>query len=224
MNWNDHSKDNLPEHALLSPSGYHWINYANDGPEIMNDKLTKKYFASMRAPAGTAIHDFAACAITKKEKLPKSTTAVIKMIKFYMVDKYSEELIDFISMVPEVVFKTLILYVNDCIGFRMDAEKTLMYSKECFGHTDAISFENNTLRISDFKSGDAPAHMEQLLIYAALFCLEYHFKPNQINIETRLYQFGEVQELLDIPDEIILSYMNIIVTESKFIQRLKGRE
>ena len=34
--------------------------------------------------------------------------------------------------------------------------------------------------------------MHQLEVYAALFCLEYGYKPNDIGIELRLYQSDEV--------------------------------
>ena len=67
--------------------------------------------------------------------------------------------------------KTLNQYVNDCIGFRMTPEQILYYSRFCYGTADAISFRNNVLRISDYKSGSTPAKMEQILIYMALFCL-----------------------------------------------------
>lgn len=222
MNWNNHS--NLAgKHALLSPSGFHWINYTD---EELVDKLSKRYFTAMRAPAGTAIHEFASRAIQLKEKMPKSITNVIKMVKLgiYGMEDVNEELINFISMLPKEVFETLILYVNDCIGFRMETEKTLYYSESCFGTADAISFENNVLRISDLKTGDGPAHMEQLFIYDALFCLEYHFRPDQIKIENRLYQFGEVQEILEVPNDIIVNYMSIIVKEDKVAKQIRGRE
>ena len=224
MNWNDHSRDILEDHAILNPSGYSWINYKQ---EDMAEKLTKRYFTAMRAPAGTAIHDFACNCIKLGEKLPKQNNNIIKMIKLFMSQNktpYSPELINFIGNLPTHVFESLMLYVNDCIGFKMDPEVKLVYSESCFGTADAISFDGNTLRISDYKSGDGPAHMEQLFIYDAIFCLEYHFKPNQIKIENRLYQFGEVQEVLDVPPELILGYMQIIMTQSKFVQQLRGKE
>lgn len=68
--------------------------------------------------------------------------------------------------------KTLNMYVNDAIGFRMTPEQPLFYSENCFGTADAISFRKDILRIHDYKSGAIPAHIEQLEIYAALFCLE----------------------------------------------------
>ena len=88
--------------------------------------------------------------------------------------------------------KTLNAYVNDAIGFRMDTEQVLYYSENCFGTADAISFNDNVLRIHDLKTGAVPAHMEQLYIYAALFCLEYGYHPKDIQMEMRIYQNDEV--------------------------------
>ena len=34
--------------------------------------------------------------------------------------------------------------------------------------------------------------MEQLLIYDALFCLEYRIKPRNIQIENRIYQSDDI--------------------------------
>lgn len=88
--------------------------------------------------------------------------------------------------------KTLYSYVNDAIGFRMDTEVVLYYSDRFFGTADAISFKNNFLRIHDLKTGKGPVHMEQLEVYAALFCLEYKVRPGDIEMELRLYQNDEV--------------------------------
>lgn len=90
---------------------------------------------------------------------------------------------------------TLALYVNDAIGYHMTPEQVLYYSENCFGTADAICFRNNSLRIHDLKTGEIPAHMEQLEIYAALFCLEYSVDPNTIDIELRIYQSNEVSIL-----------------------------
>lgn len=106
--------------------------------------------------------------------------------------------------------KTLNMYVNDAIGYNMTPEQILYFSDNCFGTADAIAYRNKLLRIHDFKSGVTPAHMEQLEIYAALFCLEYKIKPGDIDIELRLYQNDEViyhnptaEDILPITDQII---------------------
>lgn len=88
--------------------------------------------------------------------------------------------------------KTIYSYVNDAIGYRMNTEVVLYYSDRFFGTADSISFRNGVLRIHDLKTGKLPVHMEQLEIYAALFCLEYRVKPEEIEIELRIYQNDEV--------------------------------
>lgn len=106
--------------------------------------------------------------------------------------------------------KTIYAYVNDAIGFQMDTEVVLFYSENFFGTADTISFRNNFLRIHDLKTGTNPVKMEQLEIYAALFCLEYKIKPGEIDMELRIYQNDEVvvhnptaADILPIMDKIV---------------------
>ena len=116
--------------------------------------------------------------------------------------------------------KTLNMYVNDAIGFKMKPEQVLYYSDNCFGTADAIVFRNNLLRIHDLKTGVTRAHMEQLEIYAALFCLEYNKKPSDIDMELRIYQNNEI--LVHNPTvEDILPIMDKIITFAKLIDRMK---
>ena len=119
--------------------------------------------------------------------------------------------------------KTLNMYVNDAIGYKMTPEQILLYSDNCFGTADAISFRNGKLRIHDLKTGAVPAHMEQLMIYAALFCLEYGLKPSEIEMELRIYQSDEV--LYHEPTvEDIVPIMDKIVTFDKVLNRIKSEE
>lgn len=104
---------------------------------------------------------------------------------------FAAECIDLKQKLPKNK-KTLNTYVNDAIGFRMDTEQVLYYSDNCYGTADAISFNDGFLRIHDLKTGAVPAHMEQLYIYAALFCLEYGYHPKDIRMELRIYQNDEV--------------------------------
>lgn len=116
--------------------------------------------------------------------------------------------------------KTLNMYVNDAIGYRMTPEQVLYYSDNCFGTADAISFRDNLLRIHDLKTGVTPAHMEQLEVYAALFCLEYKIKPSNIDMELRLYQNDEV--LIHVPTaEDIVPIMDKIITFDKALMKIK---
>ena len=116
--------------------------------------------------------------------------------------------------------KTLNQYVNDAIGFKMEPEQILFYSENCYGTADAIAFRNGMLRIHDLKTGKVPAHMEQLMVYAALFCLEYKVKPGDINMELRLYQNDEVLFHNPEPTEIA-PIIDKIITFDKIINRIR---
>ena len=119
--------------------------------------------------------------------------------------------------------KTLNMYVNDAIGYKMTPEQILYYSDNCFGTADSICFRNNLLRIHDLKTGVISAHMEQLEIYAALFCLEYKIKPGDIDMELRIYQSDEI--LYHKPTvEDIVPVMDKIITFDKIINRIKEQE
>ena len=113
--------------------------------------------------------------------------------------------------------KTIYAYVNDAIGFKMSTEVVLYYSPRFFGTADSISFRNNMLRIHDLKTGITPVHMEQLEIYAALFCLEYKVKPEEIDMELRIYQKDEVLVHNPTADDII-PVMNKIMHLDKLLE------
>ena len=184
MNFNKHS--NLEgQHAFLSASKYHWINYDEE-------KIAESYSRFKATQKGTILHEYAAQSILLGQKLPKSK-------------------------------KTLNMYVNDAIGYKMTPEQVLFYSENCFGTADSISIRNRLLRIHDLKTGVIPAHMEQLEIYAALFCLEYDIKPSDIDIELRLYQNDEI--LYHTPtSEDIVPIMDKIITFDKIIKKIKEQE
>lgn len=181
MIFNEHS-ELVGQHAFLSPSKYHWINYDDE-------KLDRVFTARMASARGSALHDFALRAIHLGVKLPKSN-------------------------------KTLHLYVNDAIGYRMKPEQVLYFSPNAFGTADAISFRKNKLRIHDLKTGVLTCSMHQLEVYAALFCLEYRYKPVDINIELRIYQNNEVNIYEPEPGDI-LKIMDKIVAFDKRINVLR---
>lgn len=181
MNFNKHS--NLEgQHAFLSASKYHWINYDEE-------KLSNAFIKHLATLKGTELHDFACRCIKLGIKLPNNK-------------------------------KTLSLYVNDAIGFKMTPEQVLYYSDNCFGTADAICFRQNFLRIHDLKSGQIPASIHQLEVYAALFCLEYHINPFDIKIELRLYQTDNV--VVHQPESERIRYiMDKIITFDKAIEKIK---
>lgn len=116
--------------------------------------------------------------------------------------------------------KTLNQYVNDAIGFKMKPEQVLYYSENCFGTADVISFRSNALQIHDLKTGGSPTSIKQLMVYAALFCLEYCIKPIDITIELRIYQSDEIVVYTPEPEEIT-NIIDKIILFDKRIEKLK---
>jgi len=205
MNWNRHS--NLEgAHAFLSASKYNWLN-KND------EELIDSYRNSFATTIGTLLHSYAADAIRFREKLRKGDA---KGVKFDLMRRGIPEFaIDIAG-----VFPTLMRYVNDSIGFQMDPEVLLYYSDTCFGTTDAIQYYEDVLRINDLKTGTTPAKMDQLKIYAALFFLEYGYKPEKSRIELRIYQLDDYALYEPEPNEI-REVMNAIVSKDRVLQKLK---
>lgn len=117
--------------------------------------------------------------------------------------------------------KTLYSYVNDAIGFRMSTEVVLFYSPYFFGTADTICFRNNVLRIHDLKTGVSKVHVEQLRVYAALFCLEYRVDPREIDIILRIYQNDDFQEEIADSNEI-KAIMEKIIHSDKLIQEIEA--
>lgn len=225
MNFAKHSeiKDS---HALFGASKSSWLRY-----DI--DKMIESYQSSYKTVLGTEIHDFAASQIilAHKQTSVKSIKENLETYiyrKFYdnknfTISNYGKELISHLRYLEKDVFETVKVYINDAIGFRMTPEQPLIFSEQFFGTTDAISFRNNTLRIHDLKTGSTPAHMEQLEIYAALFCLEYDQKPSAIDMELRLYQSNEV--LIHNPDAIDISdIMNKMIEFDKVMTHIRSEE
>lgn len=208
MIFNQHS-DLEGRHAFLSPSKYSWLNYDQD-------KLEEAYKRQYTTQIGTLLHDLAHRCIVNKIRLNKSDRHLVLLN--LLENGIPQGLIN-----TNDILSTLVPFVNDALGFQMDSEVVLYYSDNAFGTTDAIAFKNNILRIHDYKSGITPVHMDQLYVYAALFCLEYIVKPESIKIELRIYQSGEV--IYDEPDpEVIRAIMNKIVDSDRFLRKHKEEE
>lgn len=157
------------------------------------------------------------------EKVADSYLKFLATLKGTTLHEFAAQCIRLGQKLPKSK-KTLNSYVNDAIGFKMTPEQILYYSDNCFGTADAISFRDNILRIHDLKTGVTPVHMEQLAIYAALFCLEYKIKPGELDlIELRIYQNDDI--LIDNPTATdIAPIMDRIITADKIINKLKERE
>lgn len=118
--------------------------------------------------------------------------------------------------------RTISMYVNDAINYKMTSEQPLYYSDNCFGTPDTISFRRNKLRIHDLKNGITPASEHQLEVYAALFCLEYDISPFDIEMELRIYQNDDVR-VYDADPDVILDIMNKIVEFDMRIEFMRER-
>ncbi len=116
--------------------------------------------------------------------------------------------------------KTLNLYVNDALGYRMTPELLVYYSDNAFGTADAISFRRGMLRVHDLKTGITPSSEHQVEVYAALFCLEYRMKPFEIEIELRVYQNDEVR-IYEADPDVIFHIMDKIITFDKRINAIR---
>lgn len=159
------------------------------------EKLLEKWDNHMTAAHGTRLHAFAKECILLGQKLPNTN-------------------------------QTLNLYVNDCIGHRMIPEQMLFVSPNAFGTADAIKFEvleNGTkvLRIFDLKNGVTIASIDQLLVYAAFFCLEYNkIKPLSIEYDLRIYQNDEILYAEVDPSDVAI-IMDRIKEFDKLIEQAK---
>lgn len=181
------------KHAMFSASKNSWLNYSED-------KLVLVYSSMMAKQKGTELHEIAAKLIDNGIRLPQNG-------------------------------KTLSLYVNDGIGYKMATERTLVYQPNphlypnFFGTADAIAYSERRkkLRIHDLKTGSTPASMDQLMIYASLFCLEYDHDPADIDIELRIYQNNEVHIYEPELDEIS-HIIDRIISFDKIINELRAEE
>lgn len=160
-----------------------------------DEKAVETYINRKAAETGTKLHKWAKDTIDLRIKQPRSN-------------------------------KTLYAYVNDAIGFKMSTEVVLFYTERFFGTADAISYRNGVLRIHDLKTGKVgkiETHLEQLEIYAALFCLEYKVKPGDIEFELRVYKNDEV--VIHKPTaEDILPIMDKIVHLNKILEQIDYEE
>lgn len=195
MKYNEHL-DLEGQHAFLGASQHAWLNYSKD-------QLEERWKNERAKREGTELHALAEQLIRKKRKLRGNDT--------------------------------LSSYVNDAIGYGMTPELLLFYSYNCFGTADAIKYDERKklLRIHDLKTGYRPAYridketdeviLDQVRIYAALFCLEYGIEPSDIDMELRIYQNDEIFKDIPKPEDIN-EIMEKIISFDKLIDWIKIEE
>ena len=99
-------------------------------------------------------------------------------------------------------------------------KKRKWYSNIGISRQMAYNLKKRFLRIHDLKTGETSASFNQLMIYMALFCLEYDYRPTDIEAELRLYQLDDVQIHLPEPEQI-LNIMDKIIRFDKAIEKTK---
>lgn len=205
MEWNRHP-ELVGQHTFFSPSKYAFLRKTDD-------ELVESYYNSFASTVGTLTHAFAAECIRQRHVLEEVDW---RHLEFELLkQKIPQEAFD-----VGFIFPTVMAYVNDSIEHRMDAEIGLSYSELCGGTADAIAFRRKRLRIHDLKTGATPAKIDQLMGYAALFFLEYGFKPESTHTELRIYQAGDIFVCEPKPNEI-REVMEAIVHAVSVVQHLK---
>lgn len=154
-----------------------------------------------------------------RQKLAEAYSKFLATLRGTELHEFAKRCIELGQKLPASK-KTLNMYVNDAIGYRMTPEQPLYFSDNCFGTADCICFRKNQLRIHDLKTGSTPTSIHQLEVYAAIFCLEYNVNPRDIFIELRIYQANEVLVANPTAD-IIEHIMEKIVEFDKQIDELK---
>ena len=181
MIFNKHSEYE-GKHSILGASKYHWLRDSDQ--DLVN--RYNNYFAQQ---IGTAAHAYAKKRI--EHRMPMDDCRAEKnAFLLYLLDNG----IPFQAIDIDRLFYNLMPYVNDAIGYKMTPELVLYYSDYSFGTADALSYGRNVLRIHDLKTGGSAASMDQLMVYAAWFYLEYKKQVNfqKSRTELRIYQNQEV--------------------------------
>lgn len=208
-------KKYIGKHFTLSPSS-HFLDKDRSIEDLDNRKR-----AEYAKDIGTQIHDLCAKHIRWKVRTTKS-----KIFDEIMI-QLCEAGIPRVVIDPSQYVDTVVPYINDAITLDMTPEVPLVYSPEAGGTTDAISWNEKKryLRIHDLKTGKTPAKMDQLLEYAAYFCLCYKKRVKEIaGVELRIYQLGEV--IVENPplDDISVMMDRIVTASDYLVKNYEGWE
>ena len=183
-------------HSKFSPSRPAFIKYTDE-------QFIQAFHNSYKSPIGTEMHFWAGVQINQRFTC-SSLRDMAKSIKTLIFGRHhtdrwglSEDgrlLLQEMKYVSKDTYNTLKAFVNDSIAEHMEEEMDLVFSKEFRGTADAVHYDANKkkLMIFDLKTGTGVSHMEQLELYAALYCLIKHIDPNTISFELRIYQNAEV--------------------------------
>lgn len=216
-------------HAPFPPSQPAWLRYTD--AQII-EAFKNKY----RSDIGTEIHEWASHQIILSSK-PSGIREVERGVKTHIYEKYMVEtskcydpevgstFLEHLRYLPGDAFLSAKLFICDSIGFRMESEQKLSVSKIIEGTADAVRYypKENLLRVSDLKTGSRPAKIEQVFVYAALYCYENRLDPLKTNFETRIYQNGEVY--IEHPSgDVISNALNISLHLDEVVEKFRRGE
>ena len=110
MIWNEHSRLK-GEHAFLSASKYHWVNYDVD-------RLTHAYNKYKAAELGTRVHALARALIEQKQKLPRNNNALNRFVNDAIGFRMAPEQVLFYSVnsfgtADAICFRDNLLRIHD---------------------------------------------------------------------------------------------------------------
>ena len=200
------------QHAFLSPSQYHWINYTRE-------KLIDRYLKSRAVIIGTELHEYAHKAIELNRIQQRNHDTVNMFINDAIGFKMASEqplFFDFLcyGTADAISYRKNFLRIHDLKTGETEAhfEQLRIYAALfCLNYQEKV----RELR----KKGLGDNDIADLL---DLSPKELHFDPEQMSgIELRIYQLGEVRVESADPKEI-RDLMDIIRTDVQVIKEVRA--
>ena len=200
------------QHAFLSPSQYHWINYT---PE----KLAERYLKALAVQRGTELHEYAHEAIRLNRMQPRNKDTVNMFVNdaigFGMASEqplYYDAIC--FGTTDAISYKKNFLRIHDLKTGETEAhfEQLRIYAALfCLDYQNRV----RELRKKGFSDIDIAERFD-------VSAKELHFDPEQMNgIELRIYQLNEIRQETADPREI-RDLMDIIVSSVSVIKNVKS--
>lgn len=202
------------QHAFLSPSQYHWINYSEE-------KLAERYLKSLAVERGTRLHAYAHEAIELNRMQPRNHDTVSMFVNDAIGYKMQSEqpLIyswNCFGTADAICYKRNFLRIHDLKTGETEAkfEQLRVYA--------ALFCLNYQSRVRELRrKGESDIDIARQFDVSLK---ELHFDPSKMNgIELRIYQFGEVRVEEADPQEI-QRLMDIIVSFDEVLRKVKAEE
>ena len=200
------------QHAFLSPSSYHWVNYTQE-------KLADRYLKKLAVERGTELHAFACEAIRLNRMQPRNKDTVNMYINDAIGFKMTPEQPLFYSYncfgtADAIAYTKNVLRIHDLKTGETEASMTqlkIYAALFCLNYQDSV----NDLRKKGLSDIDIANRF-------GVNIKEIHFDPMLMHdIELRIYQLGEVR--IENPDpKEIRDLMDIVVSSSQTIDEVRA--